>query len=326
MRKGRSHFLYLPEEEFSIQLCHSAFSGPWEKMEPDELDTMRDLLLEHAAFSSLKLLAFSLRPRSFDILVETPLKLELSRNEMADRIAAEFTGITRQQMLAGLLRDDPGIVERVTRSFLSVSFFLKRFKAVVTRAYHRRRNSNGALWESRFSSSYVEPGHTTRVVAAWVDHGCVRDHSATSPEASPHCTIGCAVAGNKPARESIHRIFLPDSPRAEWPEVLHAWQDFCNSEPENARDRNSNLTRTPPLHRAALMRHPVPHFHYGLAIGSLAFTQRMFEANRRYFDYERETGPRFLTGQNDPELFTLRDKGDLRKPPRSARLRGREPQ
>jgi REP element-mobilizing transposase RayT len=286
-------------------------------MEAEELDAVRDELFRHAEFCGVRILAFSLLPTSFDLLLEIPTNLHLSKKEMMQRIKANLTQQVATELLDQLRRNDPDAWLRAESYFGSASILLKRFKHSTAIHYHQRHNTSGTLWGSRFSSSFVEPGHAARVVAAWVDHGCVRHGSGPSPEEYPHCTIGHAVSGNKEARAEIAKLFLPGS-KSSWSPVLTAWRDFCSGEPESPKPTRAG-TVGPPLNRSQLLRHPVPHFHGGLAIGSRDFVERVFELNSHYFSKERATGARFITGQNDPDFFTLRDKGDLRKPPRSQR-------
>lgn len=321
MPKARSSFKYLPNESSHHVLCHSTFSGPWEGMTKEELDEAREVLFQHAEFACLEILAFSLGSRSFDILLKVPSELDLSLEEMVRRLETGFSSVAFQSIKADLESGNPAAKERIRQNFGCVSYFLKRFKQVLTRSYHGRRNTSGVLWESRYDSTLVEPGHATRVVSAWIDHGCTRETPSLPPEENPHCTIGAAIAGNRKSREMIRGVFGDHAAKAKWPSILKAWQQFVSSEPENAKTRVSNLAGKAPLSRPSLLRFPVYHFHSGLAIGSHDFVQRLFEHNRGFFSEGRETGPRFITGQNDPDLYTLRDKGDLRKPPRAARLK-----
>jgi hypothetical protein len=278
------------------------------------LDECRSLLFEHAAFCSIEILAFSLRPRSFDFLVEAPGKIKLSKKEILARVEHHFNPSYLQSIREELKSDGPAVLARVSANFGSVSYFIKRFKQVVARTYHRKHLTGGTLWESRFDSCYVEPGNASQTIAAWVDHGCARDPSGGSPELDPHCTIGWAASGNKAARGMIRRMFQDTNTPTNWPGTLKAWRGFCSGEPEQAKTRASNITRKPPLTRHELLHHPVTHFHSGMAIGSHDFIQKLFDLNHEIFTDGREKGPRFITGQNDPSLFTLRDKGDLRKP------------
>lgn len=319
MRKARSEFSYPPDAPYHHVLCHSALGGPWPGMETEELYEVRDLLLEHAAFCSIEILAFSMRPRSFDLLLKVPGILKLSKKEMLSRLESNFDPVGFQNILAKVKSGDPAVNAQIAQNFGSTSFFLKRFKQVITRNYHRNHQSSGILWEARYSSTFVEPGHASRVIAAWIDHGITRENPSCLPKESPLCTIGWAHANGKPAREMIGKTFLDHDITADWPATRKAWDLFVSSEPENAKTRTSNLSGKAPLNRSELLRFPVPHFLSGLAIGSHDFVQRLFDHNRSFFAGDRETGPRFVNGQNDPTLFALRDKGDLRKPPRSLR-------
>ncbi len=320
MRKARSAFQYFPDAASARTLCHSAFGGPWPGMTSDELDEARKLLFEHAEFCSVEILAFSLRPRSFDLLLEVSSGLKLSKKEMLSRMESNFDPLYVDTVRQKLKSNDPEAWASLSRNFGSISNFLKRFKQVLARNYHRAHQTSGTLWESRYDSAYVEAGHASRVVAAWIDHGCARETAGISPEDSPHCTIGAAISRNKSAQEMI-RNMVPDGSHAAWPDLRKAWRNFISDGPEEPKIRTSNLNRTPPLTRAELMLHPVPHFTTGLAVGSHDFIQRLFVHNRDFFSDGRGSGARFITGQNDPDLFTLRDKGDLRKPPRSNRSR-----
>lgn len=292
MRKARSSFRFFPDAPVIRLLCHSAFSGPWPGLVPEELDEARERMLEHAAWCGIDILAFSLRPTSFDILLDAPARTSSTQAETS------------------------------LNPFGPASAFLKRFKQAVAQSYHKRRLSRGTLWDGRFRSTFVEPGHTSRIIAAWIDHGSAREAFGVPPEADPHCTIGWAATGGKPARAMIQTLFAGDGSRVAWPAIRKAWSEFTNGEPQSPRIRGNGEGQAL-LGRPSLLRHPVPHFHGGIAVGSRGYLERLYELNRPYFSEHRETGPRLIGGQNDPDLFTFRDKGDLRKPPRSNR--GRNP-
>lgn len=317
MTTARSAFNPLPDATSVIQLCHSSFAGPWPEMNVEELNVMRDELFHQAGFCGVRILAFSILPTAFSLLIETPCDLRLSKKEMLERIEANLTPQLLGQLRPQLRQNDPDAWHRVEGYFGTASILLKRFKQAAATRYHQGRNTSGTLWNSRFSSSFVEPGHSARIVAAWVDHGCVRRGLCPAPEASPHCTIGHAVSGNSETRAGIAELFHP-APKPSWLSALTAWREFCSGEPDSPRPQRAGAAG-PLLNRSQLLLHPVPHFHGGLAIGSRGFVESIFKLNSNYFGSERATGARFIAGQNDPDLFTLRDKGDLRRPPRSQR-------
>lgn len=320
MTKPRSSFGYFPEAKSFLQLCHSSFAGNWPGMPPELRAIIRKDLLEQAAFCEISVAAFTLRPSSFSLLLEVPIRLRLTKKEMIARVEAHLSAGIVNELVPLLRRNDSAGWQRAEGYFGSVGGFFKRFKHQMAHRYHQHHNTGGTLWNSRFEAAFVEPGHAARIVAAWVDHACARATPGTRPEDDPFCTIGSAAAGNPAARSMIQALFSNNDPGASWRATLKSWQDFCNGEPDHPKPPRAG-TVGPPLTRSQLLLHPLPHFHGGLAIGSRDFVERLFELNAHYFGDQRSTGARFLVGQNDPDLFTLRDKGDLRKPPRSQRPR-----
>ncbi len=322
MRKARSSFRYFPDAKTVLQLCHSSFAGPWPGMSPEELDAMRTDLLRQAEFCSIRILAFSIEPRAFHLLLECPLAPRLTKKDMLARIQANLSDAVIDKLLPGLRRNDPEAWKQAEGYFGSVGVLLKRVKHNAATRYHRQHATSGTLWNSRFEMAFVEPGHASRIVAAWIDHACTRETPGTSPENNPHCSIGFAVSGNLAAQSMIRELFPNMESNSAWGTALKSWRDFCHSEPDPPKPPRAGAAG-PLLNRSQLLLHPLPHFHGGLAIGSHDFVERLFELNAHYFGDQRSSGARFLTGQNDPNLFTLRDKGDLRKPPRSQRVKPR---
>jgi hypothetical protein len=322
MRKARSSFQYFPDAPAVRQLCHSFFAGPWPAMTADDLQAMRAELIHQCGFSGIRLLAFSLGLRSFDLLLETPTALRITKKEMLARIEANFTSGLLDEFLPALRRNDPDAWQRARSNFGSVSMFMKRLKQKIASRYHQQRQTAGTLWSTRFEAAFVEPGNASKIVAAWIDHGCVRETPASSPEGNLFCTIGHAVARDAGAQSMIRNLFSDETTGPAWKDALHFWRNFCSGEPASPKPARAD-SHAPRLTRAQLLRHPVPHFHGGLAIGSRNFAESLFELNRHHFGDQRSSGARIIAGQNDPDLFTLRDKGDLRKPPRSPRSRYR---
>ena len=66
--------------------------------------------------------------------------------------------------------------------------------------------------------------------------------------------------------------------------------------------------------RSQLMLTEVPHFLHGIAIGDEEFVGALFEINRHEFSPNRKAGARWVQGQNAPNLWTCRNKGNLLKP------------
>lgn len=310
MRKSR--VTYQPPEDGDTYrlLVSSAFGGPWPGLEKDELDEMLAAVRSGADFSGLELVAFSLRPTSFDLILDVPRSFSLTKKEMVSRLEAQDCEASLRNTLPLLRKNDPIAWNRVRERFGSVAHFMKVLKQVVSQHYHRRRGTRGPIWGSRYSSVILEPGHATRVISAWLDHAPVREGLADGPEGWRWTTFGAAAARDADARAAVRSLFLPEEAGASWRAVTAAYRAFIEAQPEvPARHRR----KLPPITRPELMLTEAPHFRRTVAIGDRGFVERVFEINRDYFGAKRPDGARHVQGQNDGQLFTLRYKGDLRK-------------
>ena len=275
---------------------------------------MLTTLWSEVRFAGLDLVAFCLRPTSFDLILDQPERIELSRDEMLERFSSSACAPMLQRDLAALQADSPEAWSRLRRRFGSVSQMMKHFKQHVAQRYHTRRGTRGPLWGERFISTYLEPGHASRVVAAWLDHAPVREGLCKRPADWAWSTRGAAGRGDERARLLVQSLFATELEAPSWRQVASAYSAFCKAVPDHvAAVRSHPRAPRPVLTRPELLLADVPHFWNTVAIGSRKFVEGVFAANRDQFGPERRSGARFIAGQNDGELFTLRHKGDLRK-------------
>jgi hypothetical protein len=312
MTKSRKTYHLPPGTDFTRCHCHSEIGDPWPPLEPDELDALLANLYSGATFSEIGIVAFSLRPRGFDLIIDIPTKIRLSKKEMLARFKDSITPVIVDREMPLLKRNDTAAWDRLRSRFGDISPFMKNLKQVATQTYHRKRSTSGTLWSKRFDRVLLQPGHTSRVLAAWIDHAGVRDGRFTSPAEDRHCTFGSAVAGDKRARNMIRTLFLADAADADWRRTAAAYRDFISQDtpPEIALKGNKGK---PPLTRPELLITEVESFENGVALGDRAFVERFFEFNRAAFGPNRRTGARHVSGQNDPDLWAIRQKPDLRK-------------
>lgn len=315
MRKPRQALLPPPTSGGSHRvLVSSEFAAPWPGLDEEDLDGMLAQLWKDVDFSGLELVAFSLRPTAFDLILDVPRSQELSREEMIARFRSSACDAMLKRDLPALESGSPAEWERLSRRFGSVSEMMKHLKQKVAQRYHGRRGSRGPLWSARFISSWLEPGHASRVVAAWLDHAPVRGRLSPDARSWAWSTLGAAAAGNPQARELLRRLHLPDQPAPPWRTLSRTYTAFCRAEPEPlAEIRRHPRSPRAILTRPELLLTEVPHFRNTVAIGSRDFVERVFVENRSQFGPERRSGARFIAGQNDASLFTLRHKGDLRQ-------------
>jgi hypothetical protein len=208
---------------------------------------------------------------------------------------------------------DPLAWARLAARFGDVSHFIKNIKQRASHRYHRARGSSGSLWGSRYTRAFVQTGHSSRVLAAWMDHAAVRSGEVATPDEDRHSTFGRAVSGDARARAMVAALFSAEGEDLPWRSVAKAYRDFVAGDVEVPyRYRHPKSPSAPLLTRQEFLLSEVPHFRGGVALGDRAFVEAVFELNRQDFGAKRKSGARRISGQNDPDLWTLRNKGDLR--------------
>lgn len=313
MRKSRPNFQLDPTLPIVRTHCHSAFGGPWPPFTPAERDEfMRDIYAS-ADFSEVKIVAFSIQPTCFDLIIDIPRQLSLPKEEMLRR----FKDFTDDMFFAvegkRLKEDDPQAWARLSSRFGDLSHFIKNIKQRAAHRYHKAHDSSGRLWGERFTRAFVQTGHPSRVLAAWMDHSAVRLGDAATPDEDRYSTFGRAVSGDVRARTMIAALFTEAGDELPWRSVAKAYRDFVAGDVEVPfRQRDPKGRGVPLLTRREFLLSEVPHFRGGVALGDREFAEGVFELNRADFGAKRTSGARRISGQNDPDLWTLRNKGDLR--------------
>lgn len=84
------------------------------------------------------------------------------------------------------------VVEQLT----DVSSFMKRLNYHLTAKYNYNNNTQGTLWERRFSSSVVERGYAMAMCAAYIDLNAFRASIAPKPEQYKWSSINWLKRGN----------------------------------------------------------------------------------------------------------------------------------
>jgi REP element-mobilizing transposase RayT len=179
MRKARSDFHVPLDYAHQLFLCRSEINAFWPSASPKVLAAGRDLLLECAEFAGIRVLAFSINPKSFYCLVEVPLVAKLSNDEMIARIEKGATPAIAEPLLQGLRKGESDSIERAQALFGSITALMKRFKHRFSFLYHQHMGTKGNLWAERYTVSVVERGTTAQVVTGWLEHSGVREGGAS---------------------------------------------------------------------------------------------------------------------------------------------------
>lgn len=314
MKSSRPIFAFDPDAAVVRTHCHSAFGGPWPGFTPAEREEFIHDLLASADFSEVKVVAFSIQPTCFDLIVDVARRTDIPKEEMLRR----FNEFSDDMYIAvegkRLDEGDPLAWKRLAARFGDLSQFIKNIKQRASQRYHRAHRSSGALWGHRYTRAFVQAGHPSRVLAAWMDHAAVRSGEVATPDEDRYSTFGRAVSGDLRARALVGALFSNEGEDHPWRSVAKVYRDFvAGGVAVPFRQRDPKGRGVPLLTRREFLLSEVPHFRGGVAFGDRGFVEAVFELNRQEFGAKRATGARRISGQNDPDLWTLRNKGDLRE-------------
>lgn len=216
----------------------------------------------------------------------------------------------------------------------SLSEFMKSLKQRFTQWFNKKHERVGTLWEQTFRSVVVEDGYALRVVSAYIDLNPVRAGIVKKPEGYRWCSYAEALAGRKRAREGIERLMAKyedffeergvarlDMERRIWRQVIAEYRLILFTDGEEVREKGEVRAIRPGvssdqvervkeqgglLGQGEMLRHRLRHFSEGMAIGSRAFLDDVFEKSRDCFGPRRSSGARRIR-RYATELFALRD-------------------
>ncbi|MCB1094632.1 MAG: transposase [Verrucomicrobiae bacterium] len=222
-------------------------------------------------------------------------------------------------------------IERFKRPYLDrlydLSSFVGEIKQRFSRWYNLRSERNGPLWEDRFKSVLVqgEPG-VLATVAAYIDLNAVRAGLVKDPREWRWCGYAEALKSQGIARNGVYEVLgALDALRRDgegWKKVHRRYRQLLMEEGRQLRDEENRVVRkglTPEEFEAeeardfelpapALLHHRVRYFVDGLALGSTAFVESVFEKNRVRMGVKRISGARVPK----TEMGGLRTLRDLR--------------
>ena len=227
--------------------------------------------------------------------------------------------------------DEPRVsdIERFKRPYLDrlydLSAFVGEIKQRFSQWYNRRNDRLGPLWEDRFKSVLVQgESGVLATVAAYIDLNAVRAGIVKDPRDWRWCGYAEALKGQGIARNGIYEVLgETDAQRRDgdaWRKMHRRYRRLLMEEGVQVRDEAGRVVRrglTPEefiveeardfeLPAAALLRHRIAYFVDGLALGSSAFIEAVFEKNRNRMGVKRVTGAR-VPKQALGGLRTLRD-------------------
>jgi REP-associated tyrosine transposase len=302
-----------------------------------EKEALRRVIWRMAEFSGIKVVTYCLMSNHFHLLAEVPHQeswlqrfdgttgeaklmdhlrilysrnyLSLLRDELADLRTRGLTALADQRIAA------------LKKRFCDLSLFVKEVKERFSRWFNKRRGRRGTLWMDRFKSVLVEgKGAALRTMAAYIDLNPVRAGLVKDPKDYRWCGYAEALGGSRRAQRGLCKAqgkpvdgWQSAGARAAYRCLLHAeGHEVKDAQNENVVKRGVSgasaravLAEKGKLSTAELVRLRVRYFTDGVVLGSKAFVEGIFEAQRENFSPKRKEGSRRITESEEP-FYTLR--------------------
>jgi putative transposase len=310
-------------------------------MDDDEREIFRHILRKAAVFSGVKIFTYAVLSNHFHLLLEVPVQPLLDDAELIRRITAFYGALEanrckvrweewRRTSLVQLVEREQ---EALRRRMGDISPFMKLLKQCYSISYNHRHSRVGTLWEGRYASLLVEgASRSLAVVAAYIDLNPVRAGIVKDPADYRWSGYGEACGGAIAARQGIRSLLSVGQQELTWSDAMATYRTSLYTHGEERRDEAGRLQRMGFSSEVAcevierggkmplpdLLRCRVRYFKDGLAFGSKAFVESVFQRNRAHFGVKRKTGARRIRHCQDHGFCTARD---LRVEPVSLPLR-----
>jgi len=295
-------------------------------LKDEEKTFFRNTMRRLEAFMGVKVLTYCIMSNHFHILAEVPGITTLPDDELLRRIEQFYKKEDAKMRLeeyeeAKKLADETGNDRKLNawrKGYLdrmgSLSIFGKELKERFTRWYNWKNNREGAFWSARFKSVLVENSESAlSTMSAYIDLNPVRAKMVTDPKKYRFCGYGEAVAGGKSAQSGIcawAQMNRRDDKKVSWSVASTMYRthlfvegDGSGIDPEEVK---KVLDAGGKLSTKELLYCRIRYFSNGLAIGSKAFVENVFNTHREWFSENRTSGARKIRNAEDP-FFCLRD-------------------
>ena len=302
-----------------------------------EKEALRRVIWRMAEFTGIKVVTYCLMGNHFHLLAEVPHRdtwLQRFEGPQGEAKLLDHLRILYSRTYVGLLRDElsdlrqRGLeslaqqkLEAIKKRFCDLSLFVKEVKERFSRWFNKRRGRKGTLWMDRFKSVLVEgKGEALRTMAAYIDLNPVRAGLVKDPKDYRWCGYAEALGGSRRAQRGLckaigkpvdgwqsagaaeaYRCILFDEGR----EVKDAQNERVVERGVSVESARAVLAERGKLSTSELVRLRVRYFSDGAVLGSKAFVEGIFEAQREQFSPIRKRTARRIREASAP-LFALR--------------------
>ena len=288
------------------------------RLDDTEKEIFRNMLRRAEAFCGVRVLTYAILSNHFHLLVEVPERGEVGEAELVRRITIlygrTYAANVQHQWAKWRRTGASPLVEeqqnRLRARMGDISAFVKTVKQRYSMSYNGRNGRRGTLWEDRFKSVLVENSEPAKAtVAAYIDLNPVRAKIVSDPKDYRWSGYGEACAGGRLARaglSAVHDSRWTEQPGG-WRHVAKRYRVLLYTAGEERRETYGDRIVRPGLARAEVdrvieaggkltiqqaLRCRVRYFTDGMAFGSQAYVDGVFERNRRFFGPKRTDGAR----------------------------------
>ena len=287
--------------------------------DPVSKETLAGMMWRMAAFCGIEIITYCVMVNHLHILVRVPEQRQLTDEELIQRIEALYGKRGLPTVLAREAVSQRGKLDEDLRArwqgrMGDVSEFMKELKQRFSRWYNKKHGRFGTLWAERFKSVVVEDGgKSVEAVAAYVDLNPVRAGLVDDPKDYRWCGYAAAVVGNVLARKGLMSI----RPEGSWAEGAAAYRmrlfvgaGGAHQSGKVVLDREkikAVLKAGGELSVGEVLRLRLRHMSDGMALGTRAFVNEVFELNRDKFGAGRKEGARKVRALASIGMTALRD-------------------
>jgi len=303
-------------------------------------EKFRELLAKQCAFSQVELVTFCVMGNHFHLLVrcdsaepnplqDAPDKALLDHLELiySDTEVQKIAWQLESFRAGGFEKSAAELRQKYLDRMRDIPSFMQELKQRFSRWHNRRVRRKGTVWEDRYKSVQVEDSETAvRTMAAYIDLNPVRAGIVEDPKDYRWSGYGEAVAGGNSARAGLSRLVRTetgdDTSTATWAQIQAIYRCWLYDEGKVVLDDDGQVIRRGfaaetaemvinrqqgAIARPVLVKMRLRHFSEGVAIGSKAFLESVFESRRELFSARRVDGARKIQGVRWGGLMAMRD-------------------
>lgn len=317
-----------------------------------EKEALKTLIWKLARFCKVRVLTYAVMGNHFHVLLEIPEKEkiieEFSGTEGEERLLTHVACLYSKGAVASLRTelermreqgrnaDAQAVIDSIIARTANLSRFMKEVKERFTRWYNKRHGRKGTLWMDRFKSVIVGDGKALRTMAQYIDLNAVRAEIVNNPADYRWCGWAEALGGSRRAKRGICRVMeqavdswergntdTKENYAAALDRILVAGQieirarsNSSDSASETVTENSQDTSTSKPEQSAevcSLLLRRVRYFTDGAVIGTKAFVETVFEANRQQFPEGRSYASQPIRSVSEPNkrgdsgLHSIRD-------------------